>query len=126
MARPGENRRFALRLKTNRHVLDDNPSHRSESASAGGQVERGDFSRAHAAFAAWENTGSAHRIKNSLEKVTTKQMLKPTSDVILSGRFRPEQERQYTNVSFWLPEGTRQFHLKASYTHRISSDPTLG
>jgi hypothetical protein len=53
-------------------------------------------------------------------------MLKPTSDVVLSGRFRPEQERQYTYVSFWVPERTRQFHLRANYTHQIASTPTLG
>jgi hypothetical protein len=49
-----------------------------------------------------------------------------SSNVVLSGRFRPEQERKYTYVSFWVPEGTRQFHLRVSYTHRIPSDPTLG
>jgi hypothetical protein len=48
------------------------------------------------------------------------------ADVVLSGRFRPDQERQYNHVSFWVPEGTRQFHLRASYTHRIASDPMLG
>lgn len=47
------------------------------------------------------------------------------ADVILSGRFRPDQERQYTLVSFWVPEGTQQFHLRANYTHRIASDPLL-
>ncbi|MDQ3514984.1 MAG: hypothetical protein M3462_15240, partial [Chloroflexota bacterium] len=44
-------------------------------------------------------------------------------DIVLTGRFEPNEERRYTHVPFVVPNGLGQIHLRLGYGDRITSDP---
>ena len=46
-------------------------------------------------------------------------------DVVLEGRFNPDQERVYAHVPFAVPPGIRQLEVRYDYSDRIPSDPGL-
>lgn len=46
-------------------------------------------------------------------------------DLVLTGRFAPDQERIYAHVPFTVPTGTSQLHISWQYSGRIASDPLL-
>ncbi|MGH2562828.1 MAG: CehA/McbA family metallohydrolase [Thermomicrobiales bacterium] len=47
------------------------------------------------------------------------------ADLVLTGRFEPADERRYRHVSFEVPPGVLQLHVRYDYTDRIPSDPQL-
>ena len=49
----------------------------------------------------------------------------PEPDVVLVGRFEPDQARRYVHVPFRVPPGLRQLHVRYAYSDRIPSDPSL-
>ena len=48
-----------------------------------------------------------------------------TPDRTLTGHFDRAHERRYAHVSFDVPRGVRQLHVRYRYTDRIDSDPML-
>jgi len=44
-------------------------------------------------------------------------------DIVLTGRFEPNEERRYTHVPFRVPDGLDQIHVRLGYGDRITSDP---
>ncbi len=47
------------------------------------------------------------------------------ADLVLTGRFAPEEERRYRHVPFRVPAGVGQIHLRCRYNDAIGSDPLL-
>lgn len=46
-------------------------------------------------------------------------------DLVLTGRFRPDEEHRYRHLPFAVPTGVRQLHMRYEYSDRIPSDPQL-
>ena len=46
-------------------------------------------------------------------------------DILLSGRFEPDDEARYVHVPFAVPAGLSQLHVRYEYSDRIPSDPLL-
>ncbi len=49
----------------------------------------------------------------------------PDPNVVLTGRFAPEQARRYAHLPFTLPDGVGQLHVRYDYSDRVGSDPAL-
>ena len=48
-----------------------------------------------------------------------------TTDLRLTTRFEPHQERTYRHIPFAVPDGIDQFHIAVTYNDRIGSNPLL-
>src|SRR5687768_9668031 len=46
-------------------------------------------------------------------------------EIVLTGRFEPEQAQRYVEVPFAMPAGVDQVHLRYSYSDQIGSSPLL-